>query len=141
MNFLGDNFKDLLVLSDCLLDSGLFSGHFFYGPLYLAATRSVMVCLRSACVDSSGRRLLDLFMYSALFGSAVDTCSRQFTEASCEGGPRLLIRRSIPSCLRMPGTFGRISYIFMVNVDLLLRVILVLFAVNMRQSMVTFGRI
>ena len=33
-------------------------------------------------MDSSGRRLLNLFLYSALFGSTVDTCLRQFTEVS-----------------------------------------------------------
>ena len=54
----------------------------WYGPLYLAAACSVLICLRSACVDSSGRRLPNLFLYSALVGSTVDTCSRQFTEAS-----------------------------------------------------------
>ena len=54
----------------------------FYGPLYLAATCSVLVCPRSACVDSSGRRLLDLLLYSALLGSTVVTCLRQFTEAA-----------------------------------------------------------
>ena len=32
---------------------------FFLRPLVLAATCSVLVCLRSACVDSSGRGLLD----------------------------------------------------------------------------------
>ena len=32
-------------------------------------------------VDSSGRSLLDLFPFSALFGSTVDTCVCQYTEA------------------------------------------------------------
>ena len=54
----------------------------FYGPSYLAVTCSVLVCLKSTCVDFSGRRLLDLFPCSALLGPTVDTCSFQFTEAS-----------------------------------------------------------
>ena len=53
----------------------------FYGPLFLAVTCSVLVCLRSTCVDFSGSRLLDLFPCSALLGSTVDTCFFQFTEA------------------------------------------------------------
>ena len=53
----------------------------FYGPLYMAVNCSVLVCLRSACADSSGRRLPVWFLYSALFGSTVDTCS-----ASVQGG-------------------------------------------------------
>ena len=44
----------------------------FYGPLYMAVKCSVLVCLRSAYADSSGRRLPVWFPYSALFGSTVD---------------------------------------------------------------------
>ena len=36
---------------------------FFLRPLYMAVTCSVLVCLRSACVDSSGRRLPEWFPY------------------------------------------------------------------------------
>ena len=43
----------------------------------------VLVCLRSACVDSSGRRHPEWFPYSALFGSTVDTYLIR------EGGPRI----------------------------------------------------
>ena len=54
----------------------------FYGPLFLAVTCPVLVCLRSTCVDfSSGRRLLDLFPCSALLGPTLNTCFFQFTEA------------------------------------------------------------
>ena len=53
----------------------------FYGPLFLAVTCSVLVCLRSTCVDFSGRRLLDLFPCSALLGPTVVTCFFLFTEA------------------------------------------------------------
>ena len=56
-------------------NTGKMTRYFFYGPLYLAVNCSVQVCLRSACVDSSGRRLPEWFPCSALFWSTVDTCS------------------------------------------------------------------
>ena len=53
----------------------LYGGQFFNSPLYLAVTSLVLVFLKSACLDFSWRRLLDLFPYSALLGSTVDTRS------------------------------------------------------------------
>ena len=60
------------------LDSLGYVSFFFYGPLYLAVNVRCY-CLRSACVDSSGRRLPEWFLYSAPFWSTVDTCSGQST--------------------------------------------------------------
>ena len=66
------------------------------GSLYMAVNCSVLVCLRSAYADSSGRLLPVWFPYSALsVGSTVDTCS-----ASFQGG------------------FVVISHIFYVKVEL-----------------------
>ena len=51
---------------------------YFSTPLYMAVNCSVLVCLRSAYGDSSGRLLPVWFPYSALLGSIVDTCSASF---------------------------------------------------------------
>ena len=54
----------------------------FYGLLYLAVICSVLVCLRSTCLDflladTSG----SISVFSTLLGPIVDTYFRQFTDA------------------------------------------------------------
>ena len=81
-SLLGSGMHGWFCWCSCFMRRVSRCGHYFYGLLHLAVTCVVLVCLRSSCVDfSSGRRLLDLFPYSALIGSTVDTCSCQFTEA------------------------------------------------------------
>ena len=52
-------------------------------------------CLRSACVDFPGRRPLEWFPYSALFGTTVDACSAQSTRVLREGGPGINSTRMV----------------------------------------------
>ena len=105
-----------------------------YGGL-LAFTRCVKVDLgsRGRCLEEWKIgffwEICLVFPFSALLGSTVDAYGCQFTEAfgfsrTREGGPR--IPRSILPC---PGSSRKISPIFIVKMDTLLRLILVLLAV------------
>ena len=61
--------------------------YFFYGPLYMAVTCSVLVCLRSACVLAT---TVDTFS-----GQSTGRFGKHFTRVTREVGPRIDSTREV----------------------------------------------
>ena len=115
----------------------------FYGPLYLAGTCSVLVLPEERWWILLGD---DFWIYSR-----IQLCLVRQLQHVCvslqkpggfhaflrEGGPRILILRLIPSCLRLPEAFGSVSTCVLMKVDSLLRSTLVLLAVWDTRSCVS----